>query len=121
MSEGKPRICIDFDDVIHSYDGGWEPGHAKSYIPGGSVPGAKEAIALLREDYEVVVLSSRADTAVGQRAIARWLKEHGIEVDHITDRKVPAIVYVDDRALHFYGDWEETVKDIREFRQWRGR
>jgi len=120
MLDGRPRICIDFDHTIHGYDG-WEPGHSVTYIPGEPLPGAREAIAALRKDHEIVILSCRAEKVTGRRAIAKWLKGHGIEVDHITDRKVPAVVYVDDRAVHFYGDWRETLKDIRHFRRWRGR
>ena len=118
MSDGKPRICIDFDGVIHLLDN-WEPGQDVTLIEGEAVAGARKAIAELRESYEVVVLSSRAETARGRRAMARWLKEQGIKVDEITALKVPATIYIDDRALHFYGEWKETVKDVAHFRPWR--
>jgi len=114
----RDRICIDFDNVIHLMD--WEPGQSIAQIEGDPVPGAKEAIALLRERYEVVVLSARADSVKRKRAIARWLKEQGIVVDQITAMKLPALMYLDDRAVHFYGQWEETLRDIAAFRQWRG-
>ena len=114
----RDRICIDFDGVIHLLDN-WEPGQSVTVIAGEAVPGTREAIAQLRETYEVVVLSCRAEKAQGRRAIAQWLKEQGIKVDRITAQKLPALVYVDDRALHFYGDWAETLRDIKDFRPWR--
>ena len=109
----RDRICIDFDNVIHL----WDPRQSISVVEGDPVPGAKEAIALLRKNYKVVVLTARASK--GQKAIARWLKEQGIVVDGITSVKPPALIYLDDRALHFYGDWTETLRDIKQFRTWK--
>ena len=109
----RDRICIDFDNVIHL----WNPRQSIALVKGDPVPGAKEAIALLREKYEVVVLTARATK--GKKAIARWLKEQGIVVDGITSVKPPALIYVDDRAVHFYGDWAETLRDIQQFRAWK--
>jgi hypothetical protein len=31
--------------------------------------------------------------------------------------KPPAMVYVDDRAIPFTGDWEKTIADINDFRK----
>ena len=114
MSDVRQTICIDFDNVIHSY-GGWDSGQGPGHITGTVIPGAKEAIAELRRDYKIIVLSARASSPAGARGIARWLKEHGIEVDHITAIKLPAIVYVDDRALRFEGDWADVLQWIREY------
>ena len=37
----------------------------------------------------------------------------------ITKRKLPAMVYVDDRALSFKGDWNETYADILKFKTYQ--
>jgi hypothetical protein len=115
---GRPRLCVDFDDTIHLLDG-WEPGQSVTAIEGEPVRGAREAIAELRKDFEIIVLSSRAEKPNGRGAIAEWLREQRITVDGITAVKPPAVAYVDDNAVHFYGVWPETVKDVRHFRQWR--
>ena len=46
-----------------------------------------------------------------------WLRAHDIEVDEVTEFKPPALVYVDDRAVRFRGDWEQTIDEIRQFRK----
>lgn len=37
----------------------------------------------------------------------------------ITRRKLPALVYVDDRALKFNGVWRETVSEIENFKTYQ--
>ena len=44
--------------------------------------------------------------------LIRRLKRHDIEVDEVCRHKPPATVYVDDRAIPFSGDWEQTIGDI---------
>ena len=41
----------------------------------------------------------------------------GIEVDEICEHKPPAVMYVDDRAIPFRGDWEGVLLDIQQFRR----
>lgn len=108
MPSARPVLCIDFDDVIRSYDG-------------KLIDGAREALTVLRDDYQIVIFSCRAEGDRGRGSIARWLRKHGIEVDHITAMKVPAMIYVDDRGLQFCGDWWETLRQIREFKTWMER
>ncbi len=49
--------------------------------------------------------------------MAHWLRKHGIEVDEVCEHKPPAVVYVDDRAVPFRGDWDQVIVDIRNFRR----
>jgi hypothetical protein len=49
--------------------------------------------------------------------VAAWLKRHDIVVDDACEHKPPAMVYVDDRAVRFRGDWDVVVNEIREFRK----
>ena len=49
--------------------------------------------------------------------MAAWLREHAIEVDEVCEHKPPALVYVDDRAIRFRGDWDQLLTEIREFRK----
>jgi len=45
------------------------------------------------------------------------LREHGLDslVDDVTDRKPAAYVFVDDRAVCFRGDFDQTLRDIYRF------
>lgn len=104
------RICVDFDGVIHSYTSSWK---GAAVIPDPPVDGAIDFIRHLQlMGYEVVIHTTRAsdeNEADGALlAIRRWLRDNGL-VDHlsiaITDRKMPAEVYIDDRALRFEGTW----------------
>lgn len=109
-------IVFDFDGVIHSYTSGW---CGPENIPDPPVPGIKDAIASIRAaGYNVHVVSSRAASYKGLHAIDNYLKLHNIVVDGVSDTKVPAILYVDDRAITFDGDSTHLLKAIQEFVPW---
>lgn len=111
----QPRtVCLDFDGVLHSYRSGWR---GAEVIPDPPIHGTREAIARLRQLYRVVVYSARCRTPEGRRAVEHWLALHDIQVDEICDYKPPALVYVDDRAIRFRGDWEAAFDEIRQFRK----
>lgn len=110
----RRTICLDFDGVVHSYRSGW---CGAEIIPDPPIHTAREAIGRLRKTFRVVIHSSRCHTAAGREAIAHWLAKHGIEVDEICEHKPPAMVYVDDRAVPFRGDWEQVLIDIHQFRR----
>ena len=112
----KQTVVFDFDGVIHSYTSGWQ---GASCIPDPPVSGIKEVIAELRaEGYEVVVVSARANTLLGDGAIRNYLRQHYITVDRVTSEKPPALVYVDDRAITFNGKTEGLVEQIKNFKPW---
>lgn len=111
-------IAMDFDGVIHSYVSGWQ-GAATAGDP--PVSGIAEAIAELRREYEVVVVSSRCLHEGGTQTVRDYLKKHGIAVDGITGEKVPALVYIDDRAITFNGRAEDLPKQVKAFRVWHER
>ena len=112
----KKTIVFDFDGVIHSYTSGWK---GEAVIPDPPVPGIKEVIDELRTTgYEVVVVSSRANSVVGWTAIKAYLKEHGVVVDNVAHSKPPALVYIDDRAICFDGHAETLLDKIKNFKPW---
>ena len=51
------------------------------------------------------------------RCACRLCGSHEIEVDEVCDYKPPALVYVDDRAIPFRGNWDQTIEEIRQFRK----
>lgn len=104
----KSAIAVDFDGVIHKYSKGWSDGTCYD-VP---VDGAEKALQKLVYLHNVFILSSR-----DPKQIQEWMKKN-IEVATeiipddmpfwnkegvvgITQRKLPAIVYIDDRAIPF--------------------
>lgn len=111
----KQTVIFDFDGVIHSYTSGWK---GADVIPDEPVTGIDRAIAEIRKEYRVVVVSTRCYQDGGIEAIKRWLDKHGIEVDEVTGEKPPAIVQIDDRAITFDGNPYGLIYKIRRFQPW---
>lgn len=114
LEVSRKTICLDFDGVIHSYRSGWK---GESVITDPPIHRVDEAIAHLRKNYRVVVHSARCCSEEGCQAIRDWLNHHNIVVDEVCMFKPPAFVYVDDRAVAFTGDWDETILTIQSFRK----
>lgn len=106
-----PVVCLDFDGVLHGYSSGWK---GATVIPDPPVDGAKDAVNSLRERYRVVVNSARCKTDAGRKAVEKYLKDHGIKVDEVTEHKPPAIAYVDDLGVPFQGDWSAVIARVDE-------
>lgn len=111
-------IAVDFDGVIHAYSKGWKDGTC--YDP--PLPGAIEGLRTLLMEHTVFILSTR-----NPRQIQAWLEEHAPDLvtqiipetvqfwnQHgvlgITQRKLPAMVYIDDRG-YLFRDWETVMAD----------
>jgi len=106
-AKARKTICIDFNGVLDTYKG-WT---GKMYPPR---EGAKEFLKTLQElGYSVVVF-----TAAPAQSVAEWLDEHEMSeyVDRITNMKVPAIIYLDDRGITFSGDFYKALDDIINFK-----
>ena len=114
MRKKRLTVCLDFDGVIHSYQSGWQ---GAEIIGDPPIHKVDAAIRKLREDFRVVVYSARCCSEEGRVAIQNWLARHQIEVDDVCEHKPPAHVYVDDRAVNFSGDWDQTIADIKAFRK----
>jgi hypothetical protein len=105
----RPIVCVDLDGVLNSFDG-WKG--ADFFHP--PRPGARAFLAALNgQGYRVLVFTVRWGPHVEE-----WLKVQGLAeyVDEVTDKKPPAHVYVDDRAICFRGDFEKTLEQIGGFR-----
>lgn len=126
-------IAIDFDGVIHKYSGGWKDGS----IYDKPIEGAFEAIRkFMDEGYSVFIFSTRSPwqirfwlyeqlfcrdfpdgmlmTRYGftTQIIPFWKKFwNKPNVLGITKRKLPAVAYIDDRAVKFNGDWSKIKID----------
>jgi hypothetical protein len=112
----KKTIVFDFDGVIHKYSRGWQDGS----IYDEPVSGIKDIINQLRkENYEVIIVSTRCSTEQGIAEMIEWLNMYDIEVDRIQKEKPPALIYVDDRAIRFDGNTQHLWDSIISFKTWQ--
>jgi len=94
-------LAIDFDGVIHKYSKHWHDGS----VYDEPMEGAIDALKKLSEQYEVVIMTTRKD----KDAIRNWLKKHNFDKElKITNEKIQAQVYIDDRGLRFT-DWKDIL------------
>lgn len=125
-------LCLDFDGTIHAYSQGWKDGSVYD-VP---VPGAFEAIRTVQQEgWTVIVLTSREDHEPIRAWFERWNRHYGqvagfmsyqmapgmrvqevwseqfIIIPVITNKKVPAQFYIDDRAIRFT-NWNDILRYI---------
>lgn len=120
-------IAVDFDGVIHAYSKGWGDGTIYDEV----IKDAFWALDVLMSKEPVFIFTSRKP-----RSVARWIEQtsaYTIECTTmfprtwygkrkpfwngrghllVTNWKLPARVYVDDRAFLFEGEWDRAVQDI---------
>lgn len=101
----KKTICVDFDGVLNEYDG-YEEGDL-----GEPLTGSKEFIKELRRKYKVVILTSRQ-----KEQVIDWLNNNGFPSMKVTNRKVPAVAYIDDRAIQFNGNYKKVISQLKNFK-----
>jgi len=114
-------ISLDFDGVLNSYKTGWE-GHAT--ISDAPVPGAIAWLTglLLDKRFDVHMHSSRCTRPEGIAAMMRWFVKYGLPndlLDKLTfaEKKPPASVTIDDRAIQFRGVFP-SYDELARFAPW---
>ncbi len=105
----RPVVCVDLDGVLNVFDE-WK-GSDYFHPPR---PGAGRFLEKLNKaGFRVFVFTVR-----WHEWVRSWLEENGLSgyVEEVTNRKVPAHVYLDDRAVCFSGDFNEAFETILGFR-----
>lgn len=120
MAETKKKytVAVDFDGVLHSYTSPWVDA---SVIPDPPVNGAAEWLNAIREDFEVFVFTTRASCIEGIEAVRWYLEQAGVRDAAnlvVTSEKLPALVYIDDRALRFDGTNFPTAQQVHQLKPW---
>lgn len=116
----RPTLAIDFDGVIHRYSKGYKDGS----LYDRPIRGAKLALRKLMRTNCVFILSTRPPEHI-KEWMTKWMPEFVTEivplgvfppfwnkenVIGITQQKLAAEAYVDDRAIRFSGSWQRTLK-----------
>lgn len=116
-----PRLSLDFDGVVHSYQSGWA-GDA-CVIPDPPVPGAFTFITeAIERGMDVNIFSTRSHVEGATEAMREWLIEHGMEekvanLVRFPKKKPNAILLIDDRGFHFKGTFP-SFEYIDGFKPW---
>lgn len=101
----KKTICVDFDGVLNNYSG-----YGEGNL-GEPLSGSQVFIKELRRKYKVVILTSRS-----KEQVIGWLNNNGFPSMKVTNRKIPAVAYIDDRAIQFNGSYIQTIYEALNFK-----
>ena len=121
-------IAFDFDGVIHKYSSGWQDGSIYDE-PNEDV--IRVMYRLLTEGYSVAIVSTRNPIQISE-----WWNNHqfpmkatpvvndtkfwsNTECIGVFNRKIPALVYIDDRGLTFDGNTGDLYNKITTFRTYQ--
>lgn len=105
----KRTIMIDLDGVLDNY----------SKFDENEIPeirqGAKDFVKTLYSTgkYDLILFTTRSP-----KLALNWLIKNNIDkyFKDVTNVKIPAYIYIDDRGLKFNGNYEETLKQIENFK-----
>ena len=103
----KRDICVDFDGVLNTYTK-WQ---GEDYLF-DMKEGCAEFLEKLAQKYNITILTTRKPELVYE-----WLNKYNLQgyIKRVTDHKIPAVVYVDDRAVCFNGNYDEVYDNIINF------
>ena len=107
-------IAIDFDGTIHDWNNP-VPGRQM----GPPMPGARDALRNFKASRHTIYIFTVRGGPENRKHVEDWLRYYDIPFDFVTNIKIPADWYIDDRAIHFT-NWVEAQlrvsNDAPEFR-----
>ena len=121
LDKAIKKILIDLDGTIHKYSKGFIDGSMYDVPNEGAVEFINE---LKNKGFSIIIYTARIQTEDDSNnreqtlKIKNWLKKYKIPYDDIISKKIPAIAYVDDRAVEFKNnDWNHCLERIEELTQ----
>ena len=141
-------IAIDFDGVIHKYSKGWQDGTCYDDEVAGVFEAIQELMKtytvfifstrsprqikkwliprIMDSDYVVNGMGNDPEEYIWPKfgfrceMIPFWVKFWNKKnVLGITKRKLPAMVYIDDRAMRFDGNWQVIPHQLANFKTYQ--
>ena len=112
----KINLAIDFDGVIHAFDG-W--GDGTCY--GDPIEGSIEAVKKLSEKYNIIIFTAKArpdrplvNGQTGHELVTEWLDKFNLTsyIDYVTHEKPRAKFYIDDKAIKFENNWTDILGNV---------
>ena len=105
----KKKILIDLDGVLNQYG---KEKYDENYIP-EIKDGVTSFLDKLSNEAELYLFTSR-----NLMLSTKWLIQNNIDkyFKDVTNIKLPSFLYVDDRTICFKGNFEETFKEIVNFK-----
>lgn len=105
----KPiTIGVDFDGVCHAYD----PKHSEKIPFGPPIEGIFDFLEWCdSQGHKYFIFTTRAQTELGLVSVEEWFRHHRGWAPQITNKKLLADLYIDDRGFRFTGDFE-AVKQL---------
>jgi hypothetical protein len=112
----KTNLAIDFDGVIHTFNG-W--GDGTCY--GQPIEGSIEAVKRLSQKYNIIIFTAKArpdrplvNGRTGHELVTEWLDKFELTqyIDYVTHEKPRAKFYIDDKGIRFDNNWQEILGDI---------
>ena len=104
----KRVIALDWDGTLIDHPPNISFTETLTY---GPIPGAVKVLNYLANSgIEFYVLTARGDHELER--IKKWIKRHGFPKMEVTNKKRPATMFVDDRAVRFT-NWTDISKLIK--------
>ena len=103
----RKKILIDLDGVLNVYSGNYD----QNIIPEIKL-GAKEFLEQLHDTFDLYLFTTR-----NRELSKKWLETNNL-IEYfidITNTKIPAYLYIDDRCICFKGDFEKLLSEINDF------
>ena len=102
------RILIDLDGVLNEY--------VNDKYDENIIPDIKEgAIQFIKEisNYAELYLFTSRNLMLA----TKWLIKYSLDkyFKDVTNIKIPSFLYIDDRTICFKGDYNKTIKEIKDF------
>ena len=113
--ESKPVLAVDFDSTLSQLDAGKD---FNSFY-GTPIPGAQEWMQEMVQYFNIVIFTSRCLNYEGVKNIHAWLLRYDFPINiFVTNVKIPARYYIDDRAYRFTGNNYPSVEEVQNFTSW---